>query len=426
MKKVLIVSYHFPPIQTIGAQRPYRLAKYFPKYGWMPIVLTIKHPGKPPEGIRIIETEYTDIFDKIKLRTGFKPDKPIHEQLGIKITKNYKYSTLKSKTIKFAREIISFPDEKKGWYQFAIKSANELLNTERIDAIISTSYPVISHLIARKLKQKYNIPWAADLRDLWWQNPYHNRSFIIKYLDQRLELKTLSDADCLVTVTKPWIDTFKILHKNKKIFCITNGFDSEDFSSLPLELNTKFTLTYTGTLFNGKRDPSLLFKVVEQLIAENKINSDLIEIRFFAPQEDWFIDDIRKYKLEGIVNTYGFIPRDDVLARQKESQILLLLLWDSKSEEGFCPGKVYEYLGAKRPIIAIGGYKHVVKGILKLTAAGKYAWNFDTLRNVLLEYYQEFIESGKIECHSNKNVNNFTYNLITKKYSDVLNSLVYK
>ncbi len=423
MKKVLIVSYHFPPLQTIGAQRPYKVAKYFPKYGWEPIVLTIKHTGKLPEEIRIIETDYKNIIDEIKLKIGFNLDDLVHEQLGLKVTKNYKPSTLKGKTIKLLKDIILFPDEQKGWYKFAIKSAFEFLNEERVDAIISTSYPVISHVIARKLKQRYNIPWVADLRDLWWQNPYYNRSFFIKYLHWRLELKTLSNVDGLVTVTRPWVDTLKILHKNKKIFCITNGFDSEDFTSLPSGLNTKFTLTYTGTLHNGKRDPVLLFKVVEQLIAENKINSDLIDIRFFVPQEDWLIEDIKKYKLEGVVSTYGFIPRDEVLVKQRESQILLLLLWDNDSEEGFCPGKVYEYLGARRPIIAIGGKKHIVKNILERAEAGRYTWNVNTLRTALLEYYQEFVESGKIECHSNKYVNNFTYNVITKKYSEVLDSL---
>lgn len=425
MKKVLMIAHSFPPLQVVGSQRPYKLAKYFPKFGWEPIVLTIKHAGKSPEGIRIIETDYKkDIVSVIKAKIGFNPAETAREQLGIKVSKNFNHITWKSKIIKLVKEVTNFPDDRRGWYKFALKSASEFLLKEKIDAIISTSSPVTSHLIARKLKQKYKILWVADLRDLWSQNPYVNKFSLIKYFEKRLELKTLSDADAIVTVTSPWIDTLKTLHKNKKVFCVTNGYDEDDFASLSSKLTRKFTITYTGTLYNGKRDPSLLFKVVTQLINENRINKDLIEIRLFVNKQDWLIDDIKKYNLEKVVNTYCFIPREKVLERQRESQVLLLLLWDNKGEAGFCPGKVYEYLGAKRPIIATGGREHVVKDILKATNAGKYAWSPDTLRNVLLDYYEEFIKLGEVKCHSNSNIENYTYNSIVKRYSDILNGMV--
>ncbi len=422
MKKVLFIAYLFPPRPDIGAQRPYRLAKYFPEFGWQPIVLTPKLPGKLPEGMRIIETDYKDIFNEIKLKIGFDSDDTVHKQLGIKGSKNFTYP----KIFRFVRQVINYPDEQKGWYNFALKSASEFLNKEKVDAIISTSSPVTSHQIARKLKQIYKIPWVADLRDLWTQNPYTNKLNLINFFERRLELKTLSDADVIVTVTKPWIDTLRLLHKNQKIFCVTNGYDDDDFPKSQSKLTSKFTLTYAGLLYNGKRDPSLLFKVVRQLIEESRINRDLIEIRFYGPEEDWLIDDIKKYNLEGVVNLYGFIPRGEVLKRQRESQILLLLLWPNKKEEGFCPGKVYEYFGAIRPIIAIGGREHVVKDLLETTSTGKYTWNFDTLKNVLLEYYQEFIKYGSVECHSNNNIENYTYRSITKKYSEILNKYVLK
>ncbi len=424
MKKLLFIAYHFPPSLAIGAQRPYRLGKYFPKYGWEPIVLTAKLHEKPPDGIRVIETDYKDITNIMKSRIGLNPQKGVHQQLGITVSKDFNYPTWKSKIIRLLRELINYPDDRKGWYKFAVKSASELLSKERVDVIISTSGPVISHIIARKLKQRYKIPWVADLRDLWTQNPYVNRYGVIKYFEKRLELKTLSDADALVTVTSPWINTFKLLHKNKKIFCVTNGYDEDNFPKLPSKLTSNFTITYTGTLYNGKRDPSLLFKVVTQLIKENKINRDLVEIMFYGPDEDWLIADIKKYNLNGIVNLCGSVPREEALDRQRESQVLLLLLWDNKNEEGFCPGKVYEYFGARRPIIAIGGRGHVVKDLLEITNAGKYAWNFDTLKNLLLEYYHEFIRSGEVKSQSNNSIENYTYNLIANKYSDILNRVI--
>ena len=382
MKKVLLIAECFPPHPAIGARRPYGLAKYLPKFGWNPIVLTVKHPGKPPEGIKKIETDYKDIVAVIRSKIRFNSEKMIHEQFaGITVSKNFDYQTWRSKIIKLVKEIIVFPDDERGWYRYAIKSASELCSKEGFDAIISTSSPVTSHLIARKLKRKYNIPWVADLRDLWTQNPYINKFGLIKYFERRLELKTLSDADIIVTVTDPWIDTLKTLHKNKEVYCVTNGYDKDDFSKLQSKLTSKFTLTYTGQLYNGKRDPSILFKVVAQLINENRIDRDLINIRLFCHKEDWLIEEIKKYNLEGVVNCYGFVSREESLKRQRDSQLLLLLLWDNEKEEGFCPGKIYEYFGVRRPIIAIGGRVHVVKDLLETTGAGKYVWNRDNLIN---------------------------------------------
>ncbi len=426
MKKVLLVAHYFPPHTYVGAQRPYRLAKYFPKYGWEPIVLTVKRSDIPPEGIKLVETPHKDIKGVLKSKFGLNPDKGTHHQLGLTLSKNDNFTNWKSKIIKLVNEVVCYPDSEKGWYQFAIKFASKFLLKERVDAIISTSSPVTSHLIARKLKQKHKIPWIADLRDPWMQNPYHNKYPIIKYFERRLELRTLSDADVIVTVTDPWIRLFQKLHMKKRIVCVTNGFDKDDFPKIPTKLTRKFTLTYTGSLYNGKRDPTLLFEVIEQLIIEKRINKDLIEIRLFSQKEAWLMEEVNKYNLSGVVNYYGQIPREEALKKQRESQLLLLLLWDNKNEEGFCPAKVYEYLGAGRPIIAIGGKEHVTRDLLEKTNAGKYTWNADTLKNVLLNYYMEFVESGEVKCHGNNCIENFEYRSIAKKYSEILNGLVVK
>ena len=418
----------------VGSLRPYGLAKYFIKFGWEAIVLTADHPGKSPKGMRVIKAECKDITGMLKSKIGLSPGKGLHQQLGISLSKDDSHTRLKKdnvytkckkKIIKLVIDVINYPDSvKRGWYKFALEAASEFLSKERVDVIISTSPPITSHLIARKLKKKYEIPWVADFRDLWSQSPYIDKLGLIRFFGKRLEWKTLSDADRLVVVTKPWINTFKAVYKDKKIFCVTNGFDEDDFPELPSKLTTKFTLTYTGSLYNGKRDPSLLFEVIAKLINENRINKDLIEIRFFVQKEDWFIDEIKQNNLEGVVKYYGHIPREEVLIKQRESQVLLLLLWDNKNEEGFCPAKVYEYLAAHRPIVAIGGREHVVKDLLETTNAGKYTWNPDILKNVLLDYYDEFIKIGEVKCYSNSSIANYTYNLITEKYSDILNGLV--
>lgn len=423
MKNVLIISYAFPPRKAIGAQRPFKLAKYLPDYGWQPIILTPKLPGEPPKDIRVIETDYKNIKDEIKTKFGFKLEEGLHEQLGMAVSKNFNYSTWKSKIIKFIKEVIAFPDQHRYWFNFALKSASGFLSREKVDVIISTSPPATSHIIARKLKQKYKIPWVADLRDLWTQNHYYNKFKIIEYFERRLEKKTFADTDILVVV-HPLIDVLKKVHSDKKIFCITNGFDKDDFSKVSTKLTNKFTITYTGTLYNGKRDPSLLFEVVEKLINDRRIEGDLIELRFFGSKEHWLFEEIKRFNLQDIVHVYPSVSREESLKMQKESQILLLLLWNNKDEENILPGKVFEYLGARRPIIAYGCCQGAVRNLLETTNAGKFAENKFSLKNIILQYYQEFVESRGVKCESNSKIEEYAYDTIAKKYSEILNKVI--
>jgi len=424
MIKVLIISYNFPPRSTIGSQRPYRISKYLPQYGWEPIVLTASLPGRPPEGIRVIETDFKDTIKGIKSKAGFNTEETLHEQLGIAVSKDYNYPTIKSKVIKMASELIAFPDKKKGWYEFALQSATKLLSKEKVDIIISTSAPVTSHLIAKKLKKDFKIPWIADLRDLWTQNHFYNKFKVIKYFEKNLELRTLSDADALVTVTEKFRETLTKLHRGKRVFCITNGFDTDDFLETSTKLTSKFSITHTGQLCDGRREPFLLFEVISKLISENAINKELIDIRFYGPRQSWISNDIEKYNLNGVVSFGGFIHREEALERQKESQLLLLLLDKDNNEKDVYPAKVFEYFGARRPILAIGGREGIIKGLIAETSSGKFAENHEILKNVILKYYWEFINLGEVQYCGNGSIENYTYRSIAKKYSEVLNGFV--
>lgn len=420
MNKVLIISFAFPPKLAIGSQRPYRLSKYLPEFGWEAVILTIKRQGKLPAEVRVIETDYKDITRNIKTGRSVNND-----NINTELKSNWSpLSIWKKHIVKFIKEIVRYPDDQKGWYKFALKAASQFLINEKVDAIISTSYPVTSHLVAKQLKKRFKIPWIADLRDLWTQNPYVEKSGLIRILETRLEVKTLSDADLIVTVTKPWIKTLKQLHRDKTVYCVTNGYDNEEYDKLDSNLSDKFTITYTGTLYNGKRDPSLLFSVIRQLINENKIDKNLIEVRFYSNNEAWLSETVKKYDLADIVHIYGYLPREEILKKQRESQILLLLLWDNKNEEGFCPGKLYEYFGARRPIIATGWHRSIVRELLEATNAGRFGESFHSLENILLVYYQEFMENGAVSWKSNSKINDYSYRAITKRYSEILNEVL--
>ena len=422
LKKVLMVAFCFPPMQFIGAQRPYGLAKYLPRYGWDPIVLTIKQPGDFPPGINVLPTNYTDIIASLRKLGKLNPAKGDHQQMGMQLTKKNNSDSWKSKTVKILRQLLEFPDHGAGWYRHAVNSASELIEKEVVDAIISTSSPSTSHLIAKKLKQMYGIPWIADLRDLWTLNHYYNKLGAIRFLERRLELKTLLYADALVTVSQPLANVLGSLHKDKDIHCVTNGFDPDDFTWNPSGLSEKFTITHTGTLYNGKRNPAMLLETTARLIKENKINRHLVEIIFYGPEEEWIMHDINKYGLRDVVKVGGLIPRQEAIKKQRESQLLLLLLWNDVREKGVYTGKLFEYLGSRRPILAIGRSNSIVKDLLTDTGAGSFASDDKELEKIILNHYREFISRGEVSYGANGRIEDYSYVTLAGKYSRILDS----
>ena len=429
MKKVLIIAYRFPPKSSIGSVRSGGLAKYLPDYGWQPIILTPAMPERSNRtlnfNVKLIETKYLDVLSTWRKRLGLNPDRSvtIQNQLGTAAL-NKKHSNLIKFFINFINNLITYPDEQKGWYPFAIKEAEEFLQKERVDAIISTSSPVTSHLIANYLKKKFNIPWIADFRDLWTQNHYVSHNFIRKSIERRLELKTLSLADALVTVSEPWAHKLRNLHKTKQVLCITNGFDPDNIKDTTVHLPPKFTITYTGKIYPGKQDISLLFRAVRQLLLEEKAQEEDFEIHFYGPDKERIESQAKIHCLQNIVKCHGQVSREVALNSQRSSQLLLLLIWDDKREPGVIPAKIFEYLASQRPILAAGGVSGSAAEILCETGAGVHATNMEDVKQFLLKCYRDFKLKGKVSYLGQKdNLLKYSHKEMAQKYAHVLSTL---
>jgi hypothetical protein len=422
MKKVLIVTYYFPPAASIGATRPAGLAKYLPNYNWSPILLTPILPGEPDPKYRIIQTSENDVLKLWKRRLGLNPQKTLNENFGISRQKQ-KVSIL-DKLAYLPSEIITYPDARKGWYASAVEAGDKLLQSEQIDAIISSSPPIICHIIAKTLARRYQIPWLADLRDLWTQDHYNPHCFIRRIIDRRLEVQTLDQANALVTVSKPLADDLSNLHVDIPIYSILNGYDPIDTMFDPPKLAKKFTITYAGGLMNGKRDPTLLFKALNDLIATNVIDPSLIEVRFFGPQDQWLIKEIKNANLDGVVKVFDSIPRDSILYKQRESHLLLLLLWNNPKERGVFTGKIFEYLASKRPIIALNGpSESVVRDLLEETHTGHYVTSLENLEAILSRYYLEYLQSGIIPSTDRCVISQYSQIEMARRFASILNKI---
>lgn len=436
MKKVLIIANLFHASPRIPG-----LAKYLPEFEWEPIILTTvigENPEArfgPPNDFksnnRIIETDCPHVLGFWKKILGFNQN----EDIGIQVKTRFDVTSERSVYpflswfYKKWNSAINYPDVEKGWKPFAIRVGDEFLQKEDIDAMISSSSPVTSHIIAKELKNKHKIPWVADLRDLWTQNHSYPYGNIRMFFERRLELKTLQSVDALITVSPLWAEELRILHRGKKTYTITNGFDPDKMSTGKIDLTSKFTITYTGQIYTGREDPSKLLAALRDLIHDGTMNPDDVEVRFYGPENELLAKEIEEYGLFDIVKQYGIVPREVSFKKQRESQLLLILKWEvsweDQREKGWYPLKIFEYLAAQRPILAIGGSgEDVIRELLDKTKAGVYALSVEDIKRIIRDIYSEYKCKGEISYNGDvEEINKYSHREMARKFAEVLDNL---
>ncbi len=424
MKKVLIMTFHFIKKETIGSIRLRGVAKYLPDFGWEPIILTPQSGSisNTESYCKVIETQYDDIATIWKARLGFKTQSTVKKQLGKPTCKNNKLFI--DYILKVWEEIFAYPDANIGWYKHAVKAGEKLLAEGKCDAILSSSNPPTCHLVAKKLKDRFGTPWVADFRDLWTQNHYNEHLLLRKVFEKRLEHKTISNADLLATISNPLADTLKQCYRDKKVHTIVNGFDP-DLQNPGAGVSDKFMIVYTGVLYQGKRDPEPLFQSISELIKSGKICSNDIEIQFYGTDDEWLFNDIKKYNLGKVIRVHGPISRKESIHEQRKAQVLLLLTWNHPMEKGVYTGKLFDYLAAQRPVLAMGIPGSVIEELLDETQAGVYVSSIEELKNAILSYYQEYKLTGKVSYKGNLvEIEKYSHREMARKFAEVLDSII--
>ena len=449
MKKVILIAFYFNQVNEIASKRLRALAKYLPQFGWESIVIVPDLGFIPKENddlnCRIIYTEYEDMFSHFSNKfkksksndfadsSDFSDSKDSIEFNDDKLKDSTFYSNpIASKAISIAGEVFAYPDGMKYWHESAFKEASKIMDTEEIDAIISSSWPITCHTIAKDLKEHQDIPWIADLRDLWNLNPYVSHTFIRNYFEKRLELKTFENADALTTTTDLAAETLSTLHPMSRIVPILSGYDKDDFKFLEELVSKKDDLSsdspeklkfiYAGSLYGGKRDPTYLFEAIRQLEDENKLDPSKISIEFYGDSTG--LEDIaNRYGLLDIVHIGGKIAHDEVLKKQLNSDVLLLISWDNEKEKMFIPGKIYEYFALKKPVLSIGYKEGSLKDLIEETKVGYHVSSLESTKEALLKIYEEFVENGTVELNADMNIEDYSMENMAKKFADLLNEL---
>ena len=418
MKKVLYIAFNYNHDTGIASKRIRGITKYLPSLGWQPIVIVPRTSNQTVEmdNVRVVETDYQDMISRFMPKsnnTGRKRE----------VSGTDQSNKLVSKGLSIAGELFAYPDSMKYWKEPAVEAASKIIENERIDAILSTSSPVTAHLIAHELKEKYGIPWVADLRDLWNLNPYINHNFIRKRFEKRLEMKTFENVDALVTTTELAKETLKTIHPDKKITSIVSGFDPKDFEKTKQTRSTeRLTMIYAGSLYSGKRDPSILFDAISQLIDENKIESDGITIDFYG--DDTNLAELsQKYEITNNVNIHGRTTQDKVLQHQMNSDVLLLISWMDESEKMFIPGKIYDCIGCRKPILSIGYREGSLKDLIEKTDIGHHVSNVEECKKAIYDYYTKY-NKNELKYGGNEFAEEYSLENTAKNFSKILEEII--
>ncbi|MBI3586609.1 MAG: glycosyltransferase [Ignavibacteriales bacterium] len=421
MKKVLIVTYYFPPSGGPGVQRVLKFVKYLPAFGWQPVVLTVQDGDYPARDESLLAeipkhaiVYRTKIFEPYKLYrklTGKPANAPVDVE---NIPQGQKKKSFAESIASFIRSTLFIPDARIGWYPYAVPEGIEIIKRENIDAIYSSSPPYTTAIIAQKLHRATKIPWIAGFRDPWTgflSTP--KRWFLPQAIDRHLEHSVFKEANIIEAA---WRGILKDVMKKipdldcEKLHYLPNGFDSEDYPSLDLQPNQRFTVTYTGSMY-GKRNPKTFLRAVEELVKERKIDPARIVLKFIGRFGAEVREMIASSSVYHSIETIPYLPHNESIKELLRSDALLLIVDEADGSEEIVPGKVFEYIGAQRPIIALAP-EGAIAELMRETRSGYVTRNGDIqgIKAALIECYGNFF------YHNKKNQQDYLFGEAVRKY----------
>lgn len=359
MKRVLVITYYWPPAGGSGVQRWVKFSKYLPSCLWQPVIYTPENPEMqsidhsleadiPPE-VEIVKRPITELYSIYRRFTGKSAS-----QSQVNMV-NSQEKTWKQRLVMKLRGRFFVPDPRVSWVKPSVKFLKKYLAEHPVDVIVSTGPPHSMHLIAQGVSRATGIPWIADFRDPW------TKIFYFKHLElsartirkhQRLEQSVLDDASAVVAVSPLVQEEFRQMTKTP-VELITNGFDPEDFATDGFVEDGFFNLTHTGQ-FAADGNPTLLWEVLSDKCRETPLFAEKLRIRLAGKTDVQIVKSIKKASLEKNLINLGYINHDSVIREQSGSCVLLLPLRKEPEYKATLPGKLFEYLGARRPILGIG------------------------------------------------------------------------
>ena len=378
MKRVLFISYYFPPSGGSGVQRPLKFVKYFREFNWDPTVLTVdpKFASFPdldhaleadiPANVRVIRTRSRDPYAAYAKWTGRKKS----DAVGVGFL-GAEHTSFKEKMARWVRANAFLPDARRGWIRFARQAGDqEIQDSAPFDAIVSTGPPHSAHLVASFLSKKHGIPWVADIRDSWPDIAYAESlptMRLARKIDLAIRDKALQLAAGRIVVSED-LGTSMEASSGLKYDLIRNGFDPEDFEDVRLIQDGTFTLVHTGNL-SPARNPLPLWPVLAAGRAAGKWQ--LLKIVLVGNVDGTVWESARKHGVDGMIEHIPYVPHEEALTHTCSASVLVLPINRVSNSAGIVTGKIYEYLAAGRPVLGLGDPEGEASQILRESGGGR-------------------------------------------------------
>jgi len=433
MKKVLVITYYWPPGGGAGVQRWLKFVKYLRNYGWEPVVYTPENGEMPvldptlekdvPEGITVIRRPIWEPYNSYKRFIGQKKNEKINTGF---LSENKKPKRAEKLAV-WIRGNFFIPDARKFWIRPSVSFLSGYLKNNPVQAIVSTGPPHSMHLIALELHKQLHIPWLADFRDPWTNIDFYPELMLTAAADRKhhkLEYSVLKNADAVVTVSRKWCDELEELlgSEKEKFHVVSNGYDEDDLYSGVVNMDKKFSLVHIGSLVKS-RNPEVLWKMLSVLVKEDAAFASDLEIKLIGKVDVNVMQSLEQYELLPYLKKIDYLPHSEVIRAQQQSQVLLLLVNNSRNASGILTGKFYEYLSAKRPILCIGPETGEMANAFKEMDCGKISGfdSEDKLKGNILSYYKTF-KSGVLESVAH-GTEQYSRKALTGKLATLLNQI---
>jgi Glycosyltransferase len=438
MKKVLFIAYYFPPLGWSGVQRTIKFVKYLRNFNWEPIIVTVgdtkfrikdesllREIPNETQIVRIDDVFFKSVTDKLKDQLLTYTETSFN--LIADDIKN-QYLMEVDSVLEKLRNLMLLPDGNAIWANEVIKEIENKIKMNDIDMIYTTSAPYSSHIIGYHLKEKLGLPWVADFRDEWTNNADMDYKDELRFsVEREIEKKVVNFADNIITTTplasQNYIDIFA-LNKNK-VYTITNGYDESDFEGIKSHKNDKFTIVHSGSLYLS-RVPFTFINAVDNLIDKKLLDKNHVQIIFAGKNENIIeqkVMDICKNK--DIIDFKGYLPHNESINLIMSASVLLLTLGNKEKAKAIFPGKIFEYLRCKKPIISLSPKDSVVDILLEETKCGinvEYD-DIEDIENSILKFYNDWI-NNKPFIVNEKEIKKYERKKLTQKLVKVFNGLI--
>ena len=430
LKRLLIITYYWPPTGGSGVQRWVKFSKYLPEFGWQPVVYTPENPEQLardesllkdiPACAEVIKTHISEPYEIYRRLTGGKAGQEVNPV-------NAQRKSWKQRLSLWIRGNCFIPDPRVGWVRPSVRFLKKYLREHPVDAVVTTGPPQSVHLIGLRLKKELGLRWIADFRDPWTEMFYYKHLGLSAAADRRhrrLEQAVLDGADKVISVSPPVAADFQAKTQTPVVL-ITNGFDESDFQaeesgsgSAPAEPDSgagaaavpPFRLVHTG-LFAADGNPLNLWDALAERCAADADFCARLQIRLAGKVDAAITDAIRARGLGDNLVELGYLPHDETVREQRAADILLLPLRREPEYAKVLPGKIFEYLAARRPVLGIGQEDGAAASVLR-DAAGGEMFDWDKKEELLAFLDAEHPQTAGIE--------KYTRRALTERLAEVL------